>query len=143
MRLYKRSEKHGSRINIASLIDIFFLLIIFFMSVSKMVPSEMPVELPAAKNTEAMGEANLKRIVFNVEQDGQVFLCDKQIDIASASVLLSQEAADRGAENVEVLLRGDRASRLESVASIMRACSNAGISRVRIGVVESEVDIEF
>ena len=63
--------------NITPLIDVVFLLIVFFMLVSKIVTEEVPeLQLPAPSETQAYREQSENRIIVNVvpmeKMEGQV-----------------------------------------------------------------------
>lgn len=138
MKLYKRTRKHGHEINIAALIDVFFLLIIFFMSVSQVTPNEMDVDLPEAKQGESKVVEQKKRVVFSVTSDGGMFLLGEQVGLEKIDSVLDEEISLRGTENIEVLIRGDRQAAWKGVAEIMQLCNKRGLQRVRVGVVDSE-----
>lgn len=142
MRLYKRTRKHGHGINIAALIDVFFLLIIFFMTVSQVTPSEKDVDLPEAKQGESKVEKQKKRVVFSVANDGGMFLLGEQVGLDEIAAMLDEEVAVRGADKVEVLIRGDRLTAWKGVAEIMQLCTKKGLLRVRVGVVDKVVNSE-
>jgi biopolymer transport protein ExbD len=138
MRLYKRPDRGGTKINIASLIDVVFLLIIFFMTVSHIAPSEMDLDLPEAKAGELSKDTDLKRFVFNINDAGGVFVLGQEVGTEEAGRLLLEEISMRGADMVEVLIRGDKATEWANVAGIMQICREHGIKRVKVGVVEAE-----
>lgn len=142
MRLYKRTRKHGHGISIAALIDVFFLLIIFFMTVSQVTPSEKDVDLPEASQGESKVEEQKKRVVFSVASDGEMFLLGEQVGLDEIGAMLDEEVAVRGADKVEVLIRGDRLTAWKGVAQIMQLCTKKGLQRVRVGVVDKVVKSE-
>ena len=65
-------------INIASLVDVLFLLLIFFMVTSAFVEQpNIKLELPATSNTEV---SRVERMVLTISRDGQLFIQDKPVD---------------------------------------------------------------
>ena len=59
-------------INIASLVDVLFLLLIFFMVTSAFVEQpNIKLELPATRHSEV---SKVERTVLTISRDGQLFL---------------------------------------------------------------------
>ena len=139
MRLHRAQRRYGCEISIAPLIDVVFLLIIFFMTISQI--SRVEVEelmLPEAKAGEVSEEKPPGRLVVNVHKDGRIVVGGEPESIDSLRELLAREVKERGANKLTVVVRGDRDTRWEHVAEIMRVCGACGIGGVKIAVVESE-----
>ena len=138
MRLYRREHDRPCRINIASLIDVVFLLIIFFMTVSQVSRSEAEnLELPKAVQSQPDDKSQLKRLVVNVRQDGLIVMFDSELSLEAAEKLLVDEMTQYGRENIIVLIRADRQTDWQQVAAVMQICTNNGIARVRVAVIET------
>ena len=130
MRLYsKKHREHSSRINIASLIDVFFLLIVFFMVISHVSPRYTDLDLPQADTGVEKQNDELKKIVFDVDKQGVMRYLGRVTTIDSAEKMLQQEVA---AGCVEILIRGDRNAEWSKIAGLMRLCSSKGINHVRV-----------
>lgn len=142
MLLFKRVHKHGAGINIASLIDVFFLLIIFFMLISQVTPVETDLELPEAETGRLGAETESKRVVFNVRGDGGLLMLGETVSMEDAHSLLSAEVSARGPENVEVLIRGDRSVDWRHVARVLDICTTNGIMRVRVAVAQRQLSAD-
>ena len=139
MKLTKRQRKHGTKLSIASLIDVVFLLIIFFMTVSQIKPDKVEgLELPEAKQGLGQVETEIKRVVFNVLADGRVLAFGKELSADDTKAILAEEVSIRTAENVTVLIRADRNTDWVKVRQIMTMCAKNGIRNVRAAVVDDE-----
>ena len=143
MRLRKAERQYGWEINIAPLIDVVFLLIIFFMTVAQIKSVEVvPIELPEAKTRE---EPQSGRLVINVwKKDGVVSL---NIDgrphtFESLHSTLAVGAQNRKPGDVEVLLRGDRNVDWADAARVLQTLAANRIDRIRIAVVQPAGAIE-
>lgn len=134
MRLRRTSRRPEAEINIAPLIDVVFLLIIFSMVVSQFtkVQSE-EIELPEASQGDAADLAPAPRLIVNVSADGNVVVDGRPVAPAELDTLLAGLGPDP-----EVVIRGDRATAWRTVRRIMQACAARGISKVKVAVTEPE-----
>ena len=135
MLLCKRKHEFGSEINIAPLIDVVFLLIIFFLTVSHISQVKVePLPLPEAEEGKKPQEQNRGRIIINVHKDGRISGSIQSID--SLQEVLTNEIGRSGRDNLSVLLRGDRATNWSNISRIMQICTSNGISRINVAVTE-------
>ena len=120
-------------LNLTPMIDIVFLLIIFFMVGTKFTEMERKIllEVPAVKDSGALTAAPEKRVV-NVYRDGSVSLDGQQM---SLDQLTTQLAAARSQyRELGVLIRGDARGAYQHVADTLSACQKAGVSKLKISV---------
>jgi biopolymer transport protein ExbD len=120
-------------INLTSMIDVLFLLIIFFVVGTKFVETERQIELqlPQVKRGEALTAAPEKKII-NVYRDGQITLDRQTVTLDELTAQLKQAASQYRA--LGVLVRGDGATAFERVAHVLTACKQAGIGDLSIAV---------
>lgn len=120
-------------LNLTPMIDIVFLLIIFFMLGTKFTELERKIGLKVPEVTDrgALSAAPERRIV-NVYRDGTITL-DRQP--VSLDELTSQLAAVcRQYEDLGVLVRGDAGTLYQRVAEVLNACYQAGVRDLNISV---------
>ena len=138
MRLRKSHDRYESSINIAPLIDVVFLLIIFFMVVSHIARIEVDqLILPQASQGQHDAQPTTERLVVNLHRDGRIVVAGVPQTIDSLGRLLAQHVKRRGTENVSVLIRGDRTAAWQEAANVMRACGTNSIHQVSVSVVET------
>jgi biopolymer transport protein ExbD len=141
------------------LIDVTFLLIIFFMIISNFI-SEQAVEMIVPELTESTARAleSPRRVVVNVapkpynpgdrtddplawsgqahwvEVDARRFDMGRLEEVTAALSLAFQNAPRDGDGNslLEVLLRADAALQYDQVAPVLTAITGAGIDKVHI-----------
>jgi biopolymer transport protein ExbD len=126
-------------LNLTSMIDVLFLLIIFFVVGTKFIEAERQIELklPQVSKSDALSSAPEKKIV-NVYRDGQVTLDRKNVNLEE---LEAQLAAARGQyRGLGVLVRGDGLAPFERVANVLNACKRAGIADLSISVEIAKTD---
>ncbi len=120
-------------LNLTSMIDVVFLLIIFFMVGTRFTEMERKIalEVPKIRDHGALSVAPQKRVI-NVYRDGQITL-DRQATTLEA--LTQKLAAARSQyQDLGVLVRGDAVARFQLVAEVLNACKQAGISDLGISV---------
>ncbi|MGI9519746.1 MAG: ExbD/TolR family protein, partial [Pirellulaceae bacterium] len=122
--------------NLTPMIDIVFLLIIFFMvgtKFSELSEAERNIDLnvPEVQTAKALTAAPKKRVI-NVFEDGQVTLDDIPVSLQE----LTSELADakQQYDGLGVIVRGDAAAFYQHVADVLAACNSAEISDLGISV---------
>ena len=120
-------------LNLTPMIDVVFLLIIFFMVGTKFAELERKIGLsvPEVSNAGALTAAPEKKVV-NVYSDGKVTLDRKPVTLEELTVNLN--AARNQYEDLGVLVRGDAEGAFQHVAEVLNACRQAGISELGISV---------
>jgi biopolymer transport protein ExbD len=120
-------------INLTSMIDVLFLLIIFFVVGTKFIEAERQIELklPQVSPNEALSAAPEKKVV-NVYSDGQVTLDRQNVTLDELRTRLA--AAHGQYEALGVLVRGDGTAPFERVANVLNVCKQAGIADLAISV---------
>ena len=123
---YKPHQKLG--FNMTPMIDVVFLLIIFFLVSSHLAKQETQIELalPTAVSAADYTLADKPRLTINIGADGSYSLAGRPI---AAERLPEQFAAVRDKEggDVEVRIRGSRLAPYSAAEPIMIACTRAGI----------------
>ncbi|HEX4148352.1 MAG TPA: biopolymer transporter ExbD [Pirellulales bacterium] len=119
--------------NLTSMLDVLFLLIIFFMAGTKFTEMERKIALrvPQVSDHGALTAAPEKRIV-NIYQDGQITLDRQSVTLDELRARLT--AARGQYRDLGVLVRGDAAGAFQNVAQVLNACKQAGINELAISV---------
>jgi biopolymer transport protein ExbD len=120
-------------LNLTSMLDVMFLLVIFFMAGSKFTEMERKIALrvPQVGDAKALTPAPEKRVV-NVYQDGQITLDRQTVSLEELKTRLM--AARRQYHDTGVLVRGDATGQFPRVAEVLNACKQAGIAELAISV---------
>jgi len=125
--------------NMTPMIDVVFLLIIFFLVSSHLAQQETQLELDlptATTGTEANNTQN-QRITINLTSDGQVLL---GADVAEPNQLTSRLTHEREKSTtpLEVRIRADHSIDFGNVKPVLVACAKAGVWDVTFAVTEAE-----
>ena len=115
-------------LNLTPMIDIVFLLIIFFMVGTKFseIEQQFDIETPRAVELAAMSSAP-DPIVVNVTRAGQISIDNAEFTLEELKGRL-QEARENFAKQT-VLIRGDGESIYQSVIDVMSVCHQAQVHK--------------
>ena len=116
------------------MIDIVFLLIIFFMIVSQISETNKEqIELPALS---AELEQQSAKMTVNINADSEVIVSGESIGTNQLQAMISQELAevDGNTNRLFVTLRVDRNALTDRANEVMRILNGAGIPGVRVAV---------
>lgn len=128
MRLDDDDTDAGEVINLTPMIDVVFLLLIFFLAATTFAREEVELDLrlPQAKSGKAgSGE---QQIVVNVFADGKLTVDGREVTLAALQQKL-QAAVQRNAEQA-VLVRGDQESRFGTGLAVLDVCRLAKVKKV-------------
>lgn len=120
-------------LNLTPMIDIVFLLIIFFMVGTKFVEMEpnIPLKLPQVSDAGALTPAPRKRVV-SVYRDGRIALDRDEVTLDELTVRLAE--AKQQYSDLALIVRGDGGGSFENVARVLGACRRAGVNDLGISV---------
>ena len=139
MRLRKTRRKVGAELNIAPLIDVVFLIIIFCMTVTQFTKvGAENVELPRAQTGEILRHPTDGRLVINVVRDGTIVSRRQEQTPDSLRELLAEHAHRYSANQLTVVIRTDRQAPWGKVQNVMKACDELGISRIKMAVLDPD-----
>ncbi|MCD4754899.1 MAG: biopolymer transporter ExbD [Deltaproteobacteria bacterium] len=122
----KRSARMGVQVPLTSLIDIVFLLLIYFLLTTNfMVDEGIKIKLPQAK---ASAPQNEEVITVYVDQQGRAFLGTKEVSMSALFDGLKEMIGDK--EDKLVVVRADRAVILNKAVKVMDVVKAAGAGRL-------------
>lgn len=123
--------------NMTPLIDVVFLLIIFFLVSSHLAQQESQpdLELPQAATGDADAESTNQRLTINLRADGAIVLAGKQTSVDELQTTLAYER-EHSERPLEVRLRADRGVPYGQVEPVLVACARSGVWDVRLAVRE-------
>ena len=132
----KTQKDDQTEINLTPMIDIVFLLIIFFMVGSRFsdlsqAERDISLKVPQVQNAQALTSSPEKRIV-NVYTDGKITLDQQPVSISELEAQLA--TAREQYQKLGVVVRGDRTSKFERVAQVIATCERVKIRDLNIAV---------
>ncbi len=124
-------------LNMTPLIDVVFLLLIFFLVATRFAQDdrELPVQLPSAASAVPM-TAEPTELVVNVDATGQYMILGERMALEKVESTLRRAVADNPI-NQMVIIRGDRNVAFQAVVSVMDLCTKLKVPSYKIST-ESE-----
>jgi len=116
---------------LAPLIDIVFLLLVFFLVATTYLDEEkdLAVKLPSASSAKGGPGARLERVLVNVRSDGTIVL--EKRPVSREELYRALVEARRANPSIPVVLRGDLSATHGDIVGIFDICRRA---RVRVAV---------
>lgn len=115
-------------VNITSLIDVIFILLIFFMVSTQFKKSSLPLDLPRTEESEE-SESNDDTKVLAVNSDRMEL--DGTLVSMNELELHLKDLYEKN-ENISLSLECERSVDFETVVQVLTKIQNAGISRIGI-----------
>jgi len=124
-------------VNLTPLIDVVFLLLIFFMvSTTFEHQSRIQVELPEASAEPTTPEAESLEII--VDAQGRYFIGEEQVVNTQLKTLMGAIAKVVGERtDMPVIVRADANSPHQSVVTVLDATSQLGLTRISLATTKS------
>lgn len=137
MAISVRKGKALEGLTLTPLIDVVFLLLIFFLVATKFAEQEreLPVNLPDASEAQPL-IAKPRELFINIDQNGRYYVSGQILSLAELQEVLSDAWASNPA-NVSVVVRADERCRLRAVVAAMNACKKANIDDYRLATQEA------
>ncbi|MDD4956236.1 MAG: biopolymer transporter ExbD [Candidatus Omnitrophica bacterium] len=133
----KEAKQTGPQIQMAPLIDIVFLLLIFFMSASVFyqLESEINITVPVAEKSTDM-KRTAGEIIINIRQDGTIVVNQRELDHAALRDMLVRVAELY--KNQPVIIRADRDTLHKDVIKVLDICASSGIWNVSFATIREK-----
>lgn len=128
MKKYFKKEKNFVSINITSLIDVVFMLVIFFMLSSSFNKSSIPISLPSSENSIQSSDTESIRVTISKEKI--IFLNDSITSIKNLSSESQKLLTSLGTKNA--MLYSDENVSLGFMISVIDELTKSGIENVSV-----------
>ena len=130
-------ERSGPALPLSGLVDVLFLLIIFFMTTSVFREQEqlIDVSLPAT-DAQTAPAAQRAPVMITVTEEGLIYIGQTEHTLATLEQTLESLAETYPDE--AVVVRGDRSSHLGVAVEVMDAAYGAGLRNVMLATTREE-----
>lgn len=128
-----RAEKPKATVDMTSLIDLTFLLLVTFIVTLPALEQGISVMLPQAK-TDPLPSKDRKANTVTVDAANRVFLNDKPVDLEELERTLKAMVAED--PDVPVLVRGDERLDYGSVMNVVKIVYRCSVRRMALVTVE-------
>jgi len=129
MKVSRNQNKKGVRIEMLPLIDIVFLLLVFFIyaMLSMAVHQGLPVVLPTSETAE---EDEPLVLSITIKADGSIYMDKEPTDLEHLTEVLEQKAGNQ--KETGVLLFADRDLPYQSLYHVLDKIRMAGLHRISL-----------
>ena len=129
MNLRGHAQFHHPGIQLAPLVDVLLLLLIFFLLTWNAARNENELDVKVPKASAAKEkQAPVGDVVVNVKSDGNVVVNRRTLSSAELTDLLKNLVALNSEQ--AVIIRGDEAGAYKNIIGVLNICTEAGISNV-------------
>ncbi|MCZ6699264.1 MAG: biopolymer transporter ExbD [Planctomycetota bacterium] len=134
MLIKGRQSSSGISIDMTPMIDMVFLLLIFFLVATTFHQEEreMQIALPLA-NAAGPISVSLRELIINVDVEGGIVVGGRQISPEDLSSVI-QEAVEVNPDQ-KVSVRGDKATAYANVVRVLDICKSNGIQEPYLDTV--------
>lgn len=115
-----------AEINMTPLIDVMLVLLVIFIITAPLLTHSIRLDLPHADSAPA--PVAPAAVTLSIDGASRLFWNDKPVDPAQLRARL--DAAAHEATPPEIRLRADRGTRYETIARVMAAAQQAGLTRI-------------
>ncbi len=131
MKFHRAGSDEDPHINLTPLIDVVFLLLIFFMvSTTFDTTSQLKIRLPEASENES--QSSPRQISLLIDADGRFFVNSRElVNRKSATLKAALERAMSG-EKLPILIQSDAGSPVQSLVTAMDVVGQLGLVQVSI-----------
>jgi len=124
-------------IELTPIIDMVFLLLIFFLVATTFHQSEreMQIALPIAASSAPIS-AMTRDMIINIDADGQIILGGRKIDVEALRATVKEAVAMNADQKVTV--RGDKRTAYANIVRVLDVCKSSGIHQPYLDTVLRE-----
>lgn len=139
---FRRKPRETVDINLASLIDVVFILLLFFVVTTTFTrETQLRVDLPEAVSGSPSEDQTVKQLDIAINADG-VFSVNNQLlpknDLASLMQALQKESG--GDTSLPLSISADGKTQHQAVVTAMDAAGKLGFSQLRMTTVEAQAN---
>ena len=123
---FRTKQTLRTGINIASLVDMLFILLIFFVVTSTFVEQpSIRLDLPSTRHADT---TKLEDLIVTIDKEGEMFL--KQRPVTAWELGEAFREAVRKRKETILILRADKDANYGSVVAVMDIARGAGLKRI-------------
>ena len=132
MSVLKHRRRALDVLNMTPMIDVVFLLLIFFLVATRLDEEEQQLQVVLPQASEAKPLVSQPEELFvSVDGEGRFFIGDRRLATGELNQMLRQAAADNPGRQ-SVVIRADKECVWEHVVQVMNLCNQAGINDYRV-----------
>ena len=137
---FRRKPRENVEINLASLIDVVFILLLFFVVTTTFTrETQLKVDLPEAVSGTPPEQTELKQLEILIGTDGAFSVNGKALLESNLSNLMAALQKESGGDNsLPLIISADGKTPHQAVITAMDAAGKLGFAHLRITTVEAQ-----
>ncbi len=137
---FRRKPRESVEINLASLIDVVFILLLFFVVTTTFTrETQLKVDLPEAVSGTPPEQTELKQLEILIGTDGAFSVNGKALLESNLSNLMAALQKESGGDNsLPLIISADGKTPHQAVITAMDAAGKLGFAHLRITTVEAQ-----
>ncbi len=140
MNFRKQLAQEDTGFQMAPMVDIMFILLIFFMVAAIYAQWEMKLDItvPTAKTGKGYEDQvrQMGEIIINLDKDGKIFINNSEMDADRLKDLL--DSISREFRDQPVIIRADAKTNHEHVVAVLDVCKEVDIWNVAFATLPEE-----
>ena len=132
---FLRSDQETPTLQMAPLIDIIFLMLIFFVTTSALESFEKDISIDLPQSDVPAMASTAPHTVY-VEVDGAGCLKRESVPLKMKQLIERLSSLVRVAPDLNVVIRADAGTRWQTVVEVLEAASNAGVRNLLYSIKE-------
>lgn len=127
MKALRPVKRRSFQVEMTNLIDVIFILLLFFILTSTFANPALVMDLPQGTNNRPPAD---KALVVSLKSDGRLYL-DAQLVTREHLASVLAEALRQGPQPV-VTLQGDRLLRYEAIFALLDFIKSCGVEKINL-----------
>jgi biopolymer transport protein TolR len=119
-----------AEINVTPMVYVMLVLLIIFMVSAPLLTVGVPIDLPQTQATSL--NQDKEPLTISVNEKGQVYLQNTEIDVDALVAKLQAVAQTRGGTDARIYVRGDKKVDYGTMMKVMGRLSGAGFHKVAL-----------
>ncbi len=128
---FRKSEEESFALDLTPMIDVVFLLLIFFMVSTVFVDFDRRMDLILPSSKSSISDENKEQIEIEMTNDKRIFLNGTQITLQDLESTILDSKEELGKSSV---IRADKNLPYGDVVQVMGILQNAGIQEISVAV---------
>ncbi|KRW62154.1 ExbD/TolR family protein [Pseudomonas sp. TTU2014-080ASC] len=137
---FRRKPRENVEINLASLIDVVFILLLFFVVTTTFTrETQLKVDLPEAASGTPPEQTELKQVEILIAADGSFSVNGQQLMESNLDNLMAALQKESSGDNsLPLIISADAQTHHQAVVTAMDAAGKLGFSHLRLTTVEAQ-----
>lgn len=135
MKPFIRHKKISMALDLAPLIDVMFMLLLFFMLTTSFLKPSISLKMPEASNEEKIEKQD---IIISIDNENKIYLNRHEVDLGELEGLLKQRFTQ--SKEKRVIFQGDENILYKKFVNVLDIIKRSGAEDINIAHEFKKVD---